>query len=297
MKKIIYSICLLAIGLVFTSCDKDMLEDVNEGNWNNERNILDINLNQQIGLSQIERIGDQATVNITVNASGLDLAAVDVTDMVLSYDAQSNISKGDKLNFDNPEKKASVTVTSKKGETLEWTIFIEPFINDLEGSWTISSYYFKWDDGFGWGNAGEAELALLLPNSASGIDDIITFGAVEGANDDGLVYGNYERTTGADTQGPSYVYDRTTVDWSSRFNHLPVGAGEWILNKDNSVMIVVNGETFTTKIFELIDDSTLKLPLDPGAHDLGQLNWDDYYGDHSNKFVSSVDLWYTLKKQ
>lgn len=297
MKKIIYTICILTIGLVLSSCDKDVLEEVNEGNWNNERNILEIGLNQQIGLAQIERTEDQVIVNITVNAEGLDLTAVEITDIVLSYDAQSDVSTGDKLNFDNAERKASINVTSKKGENLEWTIFIEPFVNELKGSWTISSYFFKWDDGFGWGNAGELELSGLLTEASTGLDDIITFGSVEGANDDGLVYGNYERTLGVDGLAASYIYARTGEDWAIRYDQLPVGSGQWILNKDNSIMIVVDGETYTTKTFEVVDDTTIKLPLDPGAHDLSKLNWDDYYGDHTNKFVSSADLWYSLKKQ
>ncbi|WP_344788311.1 hypothetical protein [Postechiella marina] len=296
MKKIIYSICLLTFVLALSSCEKDLLDDVNEGNWNNERNILEIGLAQQIGLSRIERTDTQAIVSITVNANGLDLSAVDITDMVLSYDAEANVAKGDKLNFDNEEKKASINVTSKQGESLEWVIYVEPFINQLEGSWSISSFYFKWDDGFGWGNAGEAELPLLLPNANAGLDDVIMFGAVEGANEDGLVYGNYERTTGDDGEAGTFVYDRTSADWADRFKHLPVGSGQWILNKDNSIMIVVEGTTYTTKIFELIDNSTLKIPLNPGAQDLGKINWDDYYGDHTNKFVASADLWYTLNK-
>ncbi|WP_343330777.1 hypothetical protein [Polaribacter staleyi] len=297
MKKIAYSIFLIALVSVFSSCEKDLMEDVNEGNWNNERNIIDFGLKQQIGLARIERSANEATVNITINASNLDLAAVDITDMVLSYDAQANVASGDKLNFDNPEKKSTVTVTSKKGETLEWTIFIEPFINELEGSWAISNYSIKWDDGNGWGNAGEADLSGLLTASSTGLDDIIIIGPVKGANDEGLVYGNYERTLGADGLAASYVYARTSENWDVRFNQLPVGKGEWILNKDNSVTFVVNGKSYTTKTFDKINDTTLKLPLEPGAKDLGRTNWDDYYGDHTNKFVATTNLWYTLIKQ
>ncbi|QVY66157.1 hypothetical protein [Polaribacter sp. Q13] len=297
MKKIIYSIFLITLVSVFSSCEKDLMEEVNEGNWNSERNIIDFGLKQQIGLARIERSGNQATINITINASNLDLAAVDITDMVLSYDAQANVTRGDKLNFDNPENKSTVMVTSKKGETLEWTIFIEPFINELEGSWAISSYSIKWDDGNGWGNAGESELSDLLTESSSGLDDIITIGAVKGANDEGLVYGDYERTMGEDGLAASYIYARTSEDWAVRFNQLPIGSGEWILNKDNSVTFVVNKKSYTTKTFDKIDETILKLSLDPGVKELGRTNWDDYYGDNTNKFVAATDLWYTLTKQ
>lgn len=297
MKKIIYNIWLLVVIVVFSSCEKDLMSDINEGDWNNERNILDINLKQQIGLSEIVRTGDQTSIKITVNASGLDLKAIDITSMVLSYDAKANVTSGDKLDFDNPEKKSSIIVTSKKGENLQWDIYITPFINEIEGDWKISSFFIKWDDGFGWGNAGSAEVSDLIPESATGLDDIITFGQVEGANDEGLVYGNYERTKGNDNLAPSFVYSTTGVDWASKFNHLPVGTGEWLLNKDNSITITVNGKSYTTKIFQKMDASNLKIPLDPGPFDLGKLNWDNYYGDHSNKFVSTKELFYSLKKQ
>lgn len=297
MKKLLYSVLMLTTVMLFQSCEKDLMEDVNDGGWNNERNILAIGLQAQIGLSKIERTGDEATVKIVVNAGALDLAAVNVTDIVLSYDATANVAAGDKLNFDNAENKSSISVTSKKGESLQWTIIIEPFINEIEGSWKISSYYIKWDDGNGWGNAGEAEFSALMPAATTGLDDVITFGAVEGADENGQVYGNYERTLGADGEGPSFVYERTGENWASKFSLIPVGKGEWLLNKDNSITITVDGKSYTTQIFEKSDDSHMKLPLAPGAKDSGRINWNDYYGDHTNKFCVTTDLWYSLEKQ
>lgn len=288
---------MLAVVFAFSSCEKDLMKDINDGDWNNERNIIDLGLQQQIGLPEIERTGDEATVNVIVNANGLDLKAIDVTGMVLSYDATADVSAGDKLNFDNAEKKATINVTSKKGESLEWDIFVEPFVNDLEGTWTIGSYYIKWDDGNGWGNSGEGELSSLLAESARGLDDIITFGPVEGANDNGLVYGSYERSKGADGLLASFVYARTGEDWGSRYDQIPVGAGQWILNKDNTVTIVVDGKSYTTQMFERVDETTLKLPLNPGEKDPGRINWDDYYGDHTSKFCVTTELYYRLTKQ
>ncbi|WP_152541628.1 hypothetical protein [Saccharicrinis fermentans] len=296
MKTTIYSILILITALLFHSCEKDLMDEVNEGNWNNERNILGINLNKQIGEAVIKRTADEATINITVNAVDLDLSAIAITDLTLSYDATANTSVGEKLDFDNPENKASITVTSKKGETLIWDVFIEPFVNELEGSWSISSFYFMWDDGFGWGNAGEDEVAALLPASASGLDDVITFGEVKGADSDGRVFGDYERTTGDDGAVASFVYESTGVDWSSLFGQLPVGTGQWVLNKDNSITITVDDKSYTTSIFQKEDESTLKIPLNTGAQELDKINWDNYYGDHSNKFIAGTALYYTLMR-
>jgi hypothetical protein len=296
MKKTVKGLLILIIIFSLSSCEKDLMEEVNDMSWNNERNILDIGLEQQIGLPQIERVGDNASIKIMVNANGLDLKAVDITGIVLSYGAQADVTAGGKLNFDNVERKSSISVTSKKGEKLKWDVIIEPFINDLEGSWSISSYYFAWDDYNGYGNQGGGELALFLTGTAKGLDDIITFGPVEGANDNGLVYGKYERQNGADGSIASFIYERTGDDWSSKFDQVPVGKGQWILNKDNSINIDFGGKTYKTKIFLVTDKVTLKIPLDPGIN-LSRINWNDYFGDNTNKFDHVRDLYYILKKK
>lgn len=296
MKNIAYIICLFVVMASITSCEKDIMKDVNNGDWNNERNIIEINLEQQIGLSEIIRTETEALVTLTINASSVDLASVSITDLVLSYEATSDVSIGETLNFDNAENTASLTVTSKKGETLDWTINIVPFVNEIEGSWSISSFYMKWDDGFGWGNSGEGDVSTLLDGTSAGLDDIITFGPVEGTNTDGLLYGVYERTTGADALSASFVYEPTGTDWGSKFDHVPTGSGLWVLNKNNSITITVNEQSYTTSIFNRIDDSTLMLPLDFGLQDLGLINWDDYYGDNTNKFCAMTELFYTLSK-
>jgi hypothetical protein len=295
MKKIVNGILTLTMIFSLLSCEKDLMEEINDMGWNNERNILDIGLKQQIGLPRIERIGDKASITIMVNANGLDLKAVDITDIVLSYGAKADVTAGGKMNFDNVERKSSISVTSKKGEKLKWDVVIEPFINDLEGSWSISSYYFAWDDYNGYGNQGGGELALFLTGTAKGLDDIITFGPVEGANDDGLVYGKYERTKGVDGFVASFTYDRTGENWSSKFDQIPIGIGRWILNKDKSVTIVVLGKAYNTKIYTAIDEVSLKIPLDPGIN-LSRINWNDYFGDSTNKFDHVRDLYYILKK-
>ena len=43
MKKTLY-VLFAVIGLMHTGCQNDPLEDIEEGNWNNERNVLEIKL-------------------------------------------------------------------------------------------------------------------------------------------------------------------------------------------------------------------------------------------------------------
>ncbi|MRT93712.1 hypothetical protein [Ancylomarina sp. 16SWW S1-10-2] len=289
------NIFLIVLVASMAACTSDPLEDLDGNGWKKERNVVSVLLEGQIGTAIIEREADDAKITLTANlASITDISKVEIEGIEFSYGATSSSLAGTTLDFTSGS--TSISVVSGAGETLDWKVVLNPFINEIEGSWTISSYYIKWDDGNGWGNAGGSELNSLLAASTPGLDDIITFGPVEGADDEGRVYGNFERTTGADGEVASFIYERTNEDWTSRFNQIPVGSGEWLLNKDNSITITVDGMSYTTLIFEKTDDSNLKLPLAPGAPDSGKINWDDYYGDHTNKFCVTTELYYELVK-
>lgn len=289
-----FSILLISIAIAvgFASCD-----DPYDVPSSNERAILDITTNNQIGAASVARETNQFEAYVSVDAGKVSLSAVELSFLV-SNGASIQPSSGTSVDFtQSADSSAVYTVTSESGEVRNWKVFVKPFVNPLQGSWTITSYRFKWDDWNGWGNSGEDELAGKLEASATGLDDVITFGEIEGVTDNGLVFGLYERTVGTDGLSASYVYDRTGEDWAGKFNQLPVGQGQWQINVDNSITFTVGGKSYTSKPFEAIDANNLKLPLDPGPQDGGRINWDDYYGDNTNKFCVTYELWYTLEKQ
>ncbi len=62
MKKISFLI-ISVLTLALFSCQEDIMDEVNEGNWNKERNITEIKFENQIGLPTIKRDGESATVS------------------------------------------------------------------------------------------------------------------------------------------------------------------------------------------------------------------------------------------
>jgi|GEM_PF-1097632 hypothetical protein len=180
--------------------------------------------------------------------------------------------------------------------TLDKTVVeINVHANPYQGSWTISSFTFDWNDGDGWGNSGEAAVADELPNSAPGLDDIITFGGFSGINPTGT----YNRTAGADGKFASYVYSysNTGTDWNGKFGELPAGSGTYVINSDNSVTITIEGNTYNSIGCSTTDGTTMTYLLNPAPFSPGSIDWNDYFGDNTNKFCVATKIWYVLKKQ
>ena len=93
---------------------------------------------------------------------------------------------------------------------------MDQFVNPVGGTWKIDKLEFYWDDWFGWGNSGLVPLTDKLPLSAPGVDDIITFSPIEIVDEAGIVYGSYNRSTGADGQSASFINELTSKDYSDK---------------------------------------------------------------------------------
>ena len=61
MKYLKILLLILTTSAFLWSCQKNPLDEVNEGKWNKERNILGITFNGQVGDAVIDRTGDSAT--------------------------------------------------------------------------------------------------------------------------------------------------------------------------------------------------------------------------------------------
>jgi hypothetical protein len=191
------------------------------------------------------------------------------------------------VQLSNPTRYMLNTVYNKT------VVAISVHANPYQGSWTISSFTYHWDDGNGWGNSGEAAVVNQLPNSAPGLDDIITFGSFSGINPTG----SYKRTAGADGKFASYIDPNTGIDWSGKFGQLPAGSGTYLINSDNSVTITIGGNTYHSIGCSTTDGTTMTYLLNPVPFSPGSIDWSNYYGDNTNKFCVATKIWYVLKKQ
>ena len=116
MKKIKYALLLLLAVSQF-ACVVNPLKEIEEGDWNNERSVINIKLENQVGKATIERIDDHTgTIVLAINVDAVpDLSSIKLTSLQLSYGAKSTVQIGDSFNFENATKTATMTVTSPTG--------------------------------------------------------------------------------------------------------------------------------------------------------------------------------------
>lgn len=297
MKKynLLYMMFFLLVGL--SACKNDK-EDYYIGDIkSNERAILGMTVKNSVGAPAVTLNSDTSLVKVTVFGQSSDLKTI-APEFTLSYGATISPASGTPTDFTaNPDHAVTYTVTSQSGQQRKWTVVVDLFNNPYEGSWAINSFTFDWDDGNGWGNSGEAAVASKFPATASGLDDIIAFGPLTGVNSAGAVYGSYERTAGTDGLFASYVNTSTGTDWTNKFGQLPAGKGNYYINSDNTVTVVVNGKSFSSKGASASDGSVMTYLLDPAPFSPGSINWGDYYGNNDNKACVATKIWYVLKKQ
>ena len=100
----IYKILALACAAAgFQSCEKDLQDEINDGKWNHERQVIDIKFENQIGVAEIEAV-DATTglIELSINVNAVpDLSNIKITNLQLSYQANSSVGIGDVLNFEN----------------------------------------------------------------------------------------------------------------------------------------------------------------------------------------------------
>ena len=72
MVKLTKYILLACIVLIQQACVKDLQDDINDGGWNHERTILDIQFENQMGTALIETV-DAATgdINLAINVDAV----------------------------------------------------------------------------------------------------------------------------------------------------------------------------------------------------------------------------------
>ena len=125
---------LAAALLALTSCVKT-IDKVLPGN---ERSLLEIKIQGQLGKAVIERDEDECSATVYVMAmADYPYAAVPVEGIVVSEGATPSVQKGGTLNFSNPERRAKITVTSESGKSLDWFIYLETYDPFYVGEWRI----------------------------------------------------------------------------------------------------------------------------------------------------------------
>lgn len=290
-----YKFIFLTLTLVtMFACQKDPLSEIKDGGWNKERNIIGISFAGQIGQTTIVREGADASVAFLDYSD--DFSNILINSLEISFGATASVKAGDKLNFNNPEKTATITITPVNGTPLIWKIVAASYVNPYKGTWSIQTFKMKWDDWNGWGLSGEANVADKISSAASGMDDLFTFGGIDGVDKtSGAYYGSYERASGANGSFATYTSPLGN-DWSNLLGQLPNGKGKYYINSDNTIFVIIDGNTkkYNSKGSTATDGATMTYSLNTSQ--IWSIDWGDYYGTE-NQLKVIYKLYYILKKQ
>ena len=78
-----------SMAVLSQGCVKDLQDEINNGNWNHERQVLEIKFENQVGLATIETIdATSGTIDIAINVG----AVPDLSDIRLESVSQKHMT-------------------------------------------------------------------------------------------------------------------------------------------------------------------------------------------------------------
>lgn len=319
MKQIIKYSWLIGIVILLQSCVKDMQDDLNNGGWNNERSIIDLKLKNQVGSAEVERIDDTTgEIVLTLNVGAIDdLSKVEIESIELSYQATASIKKGDLLDFNNSERKASISVTSDTGLTREYAVYATEFTETIEGIYRITDLVVYGGTGPEWGGGRVYPLmdkSWCWENNYSPdveMDNTLTF-VLDGFTEEGNTTGICINDAGADGKYADFVFlgfvnpaTGEDVDLNHFYRQIPKGESRWVRNYATGMITFTDESGKETSgtlegagTYTLFDDNGeyLEITVTQQAFTFnlnGEDDWDNIYTDY-DVFVKRPRKYYIM---
>lgn len=257
MQRIItrYFICFLTVSLMF-SCVKDMQDELDNGKWNHERSIISLKFENQVGQAEIKRIDEsKGEILVTLNMGGIgDISQVKLESIVLSYQASSSVEVGQMLDFNNPERKAFITVSSPLGEEREYSVFVNEFRETLEGIWSINEFVLYGGTGPEYGGG---RVYSFMDKSwcwsdefapSVEYDNTLEF-TLESITDEGNTMGTCVNHAGPDGKYADFIFKASSnpengvdVDKKNYYRKIPEGESQWIRNYATGTITFIDKE-------------------------------------------------------
>lgn len=310
--KLIISILILFTGW---SCKNDPWADIADGDWNQERTILEIKLQGQAGKAIITS-NDAATGTIELSLAVdmiNDLSKVTVDELLVSYKAESSVSVGETIDFTSGSP--SIIITSQTGKTRNYSIIMSPFTEDLIGVYDIQDLYVYGGTGPEYGGG-----AVMKPSDKSWVWDQSGEGP-EAENDNYLEFTMTEimdngNTTGKCTNypGDDGKYWNTIfnakfnkegdddLDLSKFYRQIPKGESTWVRDYSAQTITftdsngrVTSGQLLNSGTYPLFGDNiNLTVPDQAFRFILnGTDDWNNIYSDY-DKFVKKPRNFFIL---
>ncbi|MGJ8661113.1 MAG: hypothetical protein ACSHXL_03680 [Bacteroidota bacterium] len=297
MKKLHY-ICLTVLAVFAFACTDNPLEDVEGTDWQKERNIVSILVEGQIGTAIIERDADNAQIKIFAKVENIvDISKVEIKNIQLAYGASTTNEVGTTLDLTSGS--AIITVNSGAGKSLDWKVSVSPFKSDLEGSWFVGDIrmycdMFTWES---WGWEKNESIFGYLPELGPEWDNEIIF-TVEGADEKGNPFGNYEHSAGNDGLYGNFGDASKGWDFNDRFRKLPIGKGTWLRDFERNKVVITdeNRVEHELDLDVLIETNEVKLESElPYLSDL--FSWSNTDWSYEELSHMSNPMWYVLTKE
>lgn len=296
MKKL-YQISLIVLALFMVACTDNPLETIEGTGWQKERNIISILVEGQIGTAVIERDFDDAKIKIFAKEANIaDITKVEIKNIELSYGATTSNSAGTTLDFSTGV--SSISIVSGAGETLNWEITLLPFVSDLEGDWYIGEIglyadMWTWES---WGWEKYEKINNYLPELSPELNNVLSF-TVEGADENGNPFGNYEHKPGSDGLYGNFGDAGQGWDFNDRFRKIPIGTGTWLRDFERNKVIITDANRIVheldLEVFTDVGEVAIKaeLPYHPELFDWGVQAW-----AYEELVHMSKSMWYRLTR-
>lgn len=286
MKKTLY-ITALSISAILFSCQKDPMEDINGGGWNKERNIISITLQNQIGPAAIVRDQNTQTIAAYVDTEGLDFSAVKISQLELSYKAISNVPVNGTLNFNNADKKASLTVKSATGQDLVWDITLFPYDWYYVKTWNIKEERIFVSQEYG--SKFDKNITDIAPGAVKEMDNTIQI--IKDGIRNGKPYGHILNNAGADIEYGDFVVGNVNLNPKLKVL-IPAGESTWDIDlSTNEISIFKDGITSKAKVSK--ESFGIRLNFALPQNDRWNVRWD--YGNYDNYWCWSYEYHIDLK--
>lgn len=320
MIKLTKYILLACVMLTQQACVKDLQDDINDGGWNHERTVIDIQFENQMGKPVIETV-DATTgeISLAINIDAVpDLTNIKLKKLELSYQAKSSLKVGEALNFENASKSAFITITSTTGETREYKITVSEFSETLVGTWDVKALTVYGGTGAEYGGAAVMQLAAKpwcwsdTYGPQTECDNTLTF-TMTGVTDEGNTSGVCINDAGADGKFADFIFlgsgnkenPGVDIDLKKFYRQIPVGESTWIRDYAANTITFIDkdgkkttGTLVTAGTEDLGNGQSMKIDQNAFAFNLsGTDDWTNIYSDY-DKFVKKVRrYWVSVSKR
>lgn len=245
MKNFKKIVALILVSIAF-SCVKNPLEEIQDDSWNNERSIINISFENQVGKADIIRDDeDSGTIIIAINVDEVpDLRAIALRNIELSYGAKASLEIAETLNFENGDQSAKITVNSPTGKFREYTIYVTSFQETILGTYSITDLVVYGGTGLEYGGGGVIPMISkpwVWPETGGPqveLDNTVTF-ELEGITEEGNTYGKIINTAGEDEKYADFTFmGDPQTDVNYLYRKLPKGEGTWLRNYTTGNLII-----------------------------------------------------------